>query len=157
MVCREPVPILAGARALSLPRKVAGGVLSVATLAMGPGPAQRSLLYDALPAALLYAGSHKLAGRGCAGWAVSKCHVLLQSLVRSRPRRLRAAYPARPAGAELWRGHCCGLRPATAAGHQIWAAPAPASSDAAGAGSGRHATHAPAQYAAEHLPGTSPQ
>lgn len=104
---------------------------------------------------MLYAGSHKPAGRGCAGRALSKCHVLLQSLVHSQPQRLRAARPARPAGAELRRGHRWGLGPATAAGCQIWAAPA--SSGAAGTGSGQHATRAPAQYAAEHIPGTAPQ
>lgn len=101
------MPFLAGDGALSLPGKVARKVLSVATLAVSPGPTNRSLLCDDLPAALLYAGSHKLAGRGCAGCAASKCHVLLQSLVRSQPQRLWVAHPACLAGAEHWRRHCC--------------------------------------------------
>lgn len=49
-----------------------------------------------------------LAVGGCAGRAVSECHVLLQSPVRSQPQKLRAAR------AELRWGRCCGLGPATA-------------------------------------------
>lgn len=81
---------------------------------------------------------------GCAGRAASECHVLLQSPVRSQPQKLRAAC------VELWWGHCCGLGPAKAGGHEIWAVPR--GSGAAGAGSGQRATRAPAQYAREHLP-----